>query len=56
MKVWVGVSLIHSRPNMTSVNRTGSVSRSGRCDTIAVGMLLKRWDRKGERAGHLAIK
>ena len=22
MKVWVGVSLIHSRPSMTSVNRT----------------------------------
>ena len=47
MKVWVGVSLIHSRPSMTSVNRTGSMSRSGRWGAISVGMLLKRRDRKG---------
>ena len=52
----MGVFLIHSRPSMTSVNHSGSVSRSGRCGTIAAGMLLKRRDRTGERAGHLAIK
>ena len=38
---------------MTSVNRTGSVSRSGKCGAISVGMLLRRQD---ERAGHLAMK
>ena len=38
---------------MTSVNCTGSVSRSGRCGAISAGILLKRQDRTGERAGHL---
>ena len=38
VRVWVGVSLIHSRPSMTSVNCSGSVSRSGRCGAIAAGI------------------
>ena len=37
---------------MTSVNCTGSVSRSGRC-AISAGILLKRQDQTGKRAGHL---
>ena len=31
----MGVSLIHSIPSMTLVNRTGSVSTSGRCGAIS---------------------
>ena len=56
MNVWVGVSLIHSRPSMTSVNRCGSASGSGRCSFITLGVALRRRDRTDERARHLAIK
>ena len=41
---------------MTSVKRSRSVSRSGRCGAIAAGTLLRRQDRTGESAGHLAVK
>ena len=53
MNVWVGVSLIHSRPSTTSVKRNGSASRSGRCIS---GVALRRRDWTDERAGHLAMK
>ena len=56
INIWVGVSLIHSRPSTTSANRSGSASRSGRCGFIVSGVALKRRDRTGERAGHLAMK
>ena len=56
IKVWVGVSLIHSRPSTTSVNRSGSASRSGRCGFIISGIELRRRNRTDERAGHLAMK
>ena len=56
INVWVGVSLIHSRPSTTSVNRRGSASRSGRCGFIASGVALRSRDRTDERAGHLAMK
>ena len=49
VKVWVGVSLIHSRPSMMSVNCIGSVARSGRCGAIAAGTLFKRRDWAGLR-------
>ena len=41
---------------MTSVNRSGSASRSGRCGFNVSGVALRRRDRTGERAGHLAMK
>ena len=56
INIWVGVSLIHSRPSTTSANRSGSASRSGRCGFIVSGVALRRRDRTGERAGHLAMK
>ena len=52
INIWVGVSLIHSRPSTTSANRSGSASRSGRCGFIVSGVALRRRDRTGERAGH----
>ena len=45
INVWVGVSLIHSRPSTTSVNRRGSASRSGRCGFIVSGVALRSRDR-----------
>ena len=42
MNVWVGVSLIHSRPSITSVKRNGSASRSGRCGFIVSGVAPRR--------------
>ena len=41
INVWVGVSLIHSRPSTTSTNRSGSASRSGRCSFIVSGVALR---------------
>ena len=56
VKFGVGVFLIHSRLSMTSVNCTGSISRSGVvlfqqgcCSRNGIGQ-------DGERAGYLAIK
>ena len=56
IKVWVGVSLIHSRPSTTSVNHSGSASRSGRCGFIISGVELTMQDRTDKRTGHLAMK
>ena len=51
----MGVSLVHSRPSTTSVNRSGSASRSGRCGFIVSGVALRRRDRTGERAASWAL-
>ena len=56
MNVWVGMSLIHSRPSTTSVNCSGSASRSGRSGFIVSGVAPRRRDRTDERAGYLAYE
>ena len=56
INVWVCVSLIHSRPSTTSVNRSGSASRSGRCGFTVSGVALRRRDRTGERAAALGYE